>query len=158
MAWLSQQQRGSSVPAEDTGELLTVTEDPEKAQRLVLPRGQYRLSWRQPYDGPAQHLKDLTRAIEVDREFKRVHIYKLDLVPTDQLHQGEKLAQVTAVVRVLDNPLPIVPVVWGLTIVGSALSGWFVLDKVEKVSGTAGGSALFIAAAVIGLLTFIRKK
>lgn len=105
-----------------------------------------------PYDGPADTRENLLKRIDVENEFKRVYFYKVDVKPkgTDP-DTGEQVATVTAVFRVLDNPLPLVPIAWGLTAAIGSASGWFFLDKVEKV--TTNPFALLPILGVLATIT-----
>jgi len=143
------------IPVEENGDPTVLGSDPNKLKKRAVSRGQFRVSFRVAAEGdfdPAR-LRDETKEIPVDNEFKRVHIYKADLVPTGETTgEGLKLYQVTAVVRVLDNPLPLVPLAWALVAAIGAGGSWVVIDKLESFTQTSIGSLLTIAASIAGIL------
>ncbi len=170
----------NTVPREITTNARTITADPKRAGELELERGQYRISLRVPLEidetlegqsidtiqdifGPiAMHDREIPLAVPAGGEFKRFYVYKLSVVPTGEEHDGIPLARVTAVLHVLDNPLPIAAIARGLlaamrTRAGSWIAAtvgtWFVFDKVETFSPQSwAGSLLTVAGSIGGLL------
>lgn len=139
-----------TIPREITEGVRLVTDNPEAVEAIQLARGQYRISAKMPYDGKTPvHVREVAKALQLDDEFKRVYFYKISLVPLDEEHEGEKLARLTAVFHVVDNPIWIVPAIKAATVAIGAVGTWFVVDKVETfTTKSLAGTAITLAAAL----------
>lgn len=140
----------------------TLTTDPERGGDMQLERGQYRITARVPWHSDvAIHDRELPVGIAADGEFKRIYAYKLSAVPIDETAPGgEPLAQITIVAHVVDNPIPIAPIIWGVVYraapwIAGSIGGWFVIDKVERFSTQSLTGALLTSAAAVGGLLLL---
>ena len=120
---------------------------------MTLQRGQYKVTATVPLrdaSGDAEtYVRDQMRAIPTQGEHKRVYVYRLSLVPTWQTTaDGTALGRLTAVFHVVDNPLPLVPIIWGFNIVAGSVGSWFVVDKLEGFTSSTGGSIVTTLAAI----------
>lgn len=149
----------SLVPRESTIDPQLVTADPAAARDLPLRRGQYRITGKmamKPGFKPV-FLQNITRAIRAgDNEAKRVHFYKIEFLPTGEIIDGAQVARFTVVAHIIDNPVWLVPLLWGAAGIGTALGGWMLVDKVESFTETGTGKVLSIAAAMVTILLGIR--
>jgi hypothetical protein len=143
-----------TVPAEETGPTETLAQSPEKARELNLSRGQYRTEFLVPAKTDPKTKTGETKRIEMGGEYKRVHFYKVDVSPTGQTtDDGEKLARVTAVFRVIDNPLPLVPIAWGAAgLVGVGGGSWLLFSSAESFVEDTQWPILTGTAAIMSLL------
>lgn len=151
----------SKIPFEENSHPKLLSDDPETAASLHLLRGQYRTRWTIPYEGEVVSVHDKLVAVPYEDELKRVFIYKLDVIPLDEQKDGQNVAQVTCVYRIIDNQLPIAAIAWGITALVSTVGGWFVIDKAEEFTGTGVGSLvtiLTIATAALGLYGWVKRS
>lgn len=144
------------TPRERSTHYRTIATGHDESEGLQLARGQYRVQYTIPYDGEPQRIRNTTKALDTGDEYKRVHFYKMDVHPLDEPdpETGEPVARVTAVFHVLDNVIPLAPLVWAgsAAIIGG--TGWLFLDKVETVSERAPIAFVPILAA-IGTIYFL---
>jgi hypothetical protein len=121
----------------------------------MLSRGQYRVRLVMPRvsEEAASRAAQLVQ-IPVDNELKRVQLYKVDSVPSDGPN-GEEYSTVTAIFRVIDNPLPLVGLIPFLVYGGGA---WLLIDKVESFGESGIGKLLTIMAAAVTVFVFLRDK
>jgi hypothetical protein len=139
-----------TVP-EPQGQQVTIAQDLTQAAKMQLMRGSYKISGFMENVGDSHLIEDEVRAIPVGDEYKRVYFHKVDVQPSEIRGEREG-SRFTQVVTVLDNPLPLAPLVWAGSAVATLGSGWFFVDKVESFTETGTGQFLTIAAAVGGLV------
>lgn len=141
------------MPAEKTGAVETIARGPDAA-KLSLTRGQYRTSFKVAASSDAATVENETRRVLMDGERKRVHFYKVDAIPTGETtDEGEELVKVTAVFRVIDNPLPLAPVAWGAAaLVGVGGGGWLLFSSAEEFVEESQWPLLTGAAAIISIM------
>lgn len=129
----------------------------------VLTRGQYRIlfsgSWAEQFVDDLNIVTFREKQIDLNHvdpdsgeirgtELKRIHIFKMDVMPPD----ADGVSRATAVIRVLDNPLPLIGVVAGLAaIVGGAVT-WVSVDGFDTFAEEAAGFAQQIALVGLVLL------
>lgn len=142
-----------SLPSEQTGATETLAEG-EKAKDLNLRRGQYRAQFTIPADiGDATGIQNETHRIKMSGEMKRVHFYKVDAVQQDEKNEdGQKLATVTAVFRVIDNPIPLVPIAWGAVGLIGAGGSWLLFDKAETFVEETSFPIITTAVSIVSVL------
>lgn len=142
-----------TVPDESTEETRTLAEG-EAANELSLRRGQYRVTFTVPAATDPATVEGRTERVRVGDEYKRVHFYKVDVTPTGETTKGgQPLARVVAVLHVIDNPLPLVPIAWGAAaLVGVGGGGWLLFDSAEKFVSSSQWPILTGAAAVLSVL------
>jgi hypothetical protein len=142
-----------TIPTEKTGDVQTLATG-EAANDVTLHRGQYRASYTVQASTDPRTVKNKTERIRVGDEMKRVHFYKVDAVPTGKTDdEGNDLTKVTAVFRLIDNPVPLVPIAWG----GAALLGlgggsWLLFDSAESFVEETQWPILTGAAAIMGIM------
>lgn len=144
----------NSLPTEHTGATETLA-DGEKAKNLNLRRGQYRTQFTVPKDvGEARTIQGETRRLKIGSEMKRVHFYKVDAVPlSGETDDGESLSQITAVFRVIDNPIPLVPIAWGAAgLIGVGGGGWLLFSSAETFVEDSKLGIISTAAAIVSVL------
>lgn len=141
----------ANPPAEIFGDTVLVSDQHNKAIKTALQRGQHKVSAVISYEGNAQTFDNVLKKIDVDGEFKRVYFHKVDIRPVDS-----QKAMLTTVFHVLDNPLPLVPIVWGASIVAGATAGYFFVDKVESFSSTIGGKISIVIAGIVAYFTVFK--
>lgn len=136
--------------------------NPGEAETTFLSRGQYRLQLRVMFDEPpgesateAQFLQQGMFRIATEAELKRIYIFKADVMPPQD--NGEQL--VTAIFRVVDNPIWLPSIIATL---GAVIGGTVVYSSLDAVEGyTEGGQdilrSLSLAAAVISILWFFNR-
>jgi len=146
---------GSTYPREIVGQLKTIASTPEEVAKLGLVRKQYRVIVYFPDttgNAKEQHFKNVEKTLPIDNENKRVLFYKIDIVPTDHKDKnGNKLIKVTSVFLLLDNQILILPIVWGLSAIGSLTAGYFFVDKVQEYQKTTGGEITTLALTALGI-------
>lgn len=147
-----------TVPEESTGQTSTVSTDPKELRNTSLRRGQYRIVFTVAAEGEAQRLEGKTKAIDTGDEYKRVHFYKVDAQPLDQTDgQGRPLTRITAVVHVLDNPLPLVPIAWGAAaLVGVGGGSYLLFSSAESFVEESGSDVVFIAASIFSIMLGVK--
>jgi len=147
-----------SLPREVTQHYSDLARGAE-AEGLDLSRGQYRASYRIPYEGEAIRVRNRTQALDSGDEFKRVHFYKIDVHPLEEPDPvtGQPVAQVTAVFHVLDNPLPLVPIAWAGLAAAVGGAGWLLMDKAEEVTTSGPLALLPLVAAGLTVYLFVRN-
>lgn len=155
----SQQPRSSqpsSSGIRDLGQYTLRDLRTDAAEGTALVRGMYRIQWTATLAAGAEARAESIRGAEITvpagGEFKRVQVDKLDAVPT-----GDGRVIYTAVVSVLDNPLPLVPIVWGLTALAGGVVSWLTLDKLQQFTESLPGSILTISAAALALWFAFKK-
>jgi hypothetical protein len=95
--------------------------------------------------------------LPMEGERKRVFLYKADAVDSEGPN-GEPMTTVTAVFRVLDNPIPAVLIGYSiLTAIGGA-AAWFTIDKLESFGESTFGKLLLIVSAAVGIFWILQQK
>jgi len=95
-----------------------------------------------------------TKRIEHQGEYKRVHFYKVDLLDEGKISDdGNELRTVVAKFRVLDNPLPLVPIAWGAAaLVGVGGGSWLLFSSAESFVEESQWPILTAAASILSIL------
>lgn len=143
-----------TIPDERTGDTEVVAQG-EEAATLRLARGQYRATFIVPASiKEAQSIKGQTKRLKIEDEMKRLHFYKVDAVPTGKKSDdGEPLVKVTAVFRVIDNPIPLVPIAWGAAgLLGVGGGGWLLFSSAESFVEDTQWPILTGAAAILSIM------
>lgn len=135
---------------EPKGAVATIATGIDKSSRMNLSRGSYIIRGYVENMEVASLIENEMRAIPVDGEFKRVFFHKIDVQPPE-MKNGKIGSKFTQVITVIDNPIPLVPVVWAAAAVSSLTAGWFFVDKVETFTESSTGKFLSVAATVAGL-------
>lgn len=135
----------ANPPAEIFSNTRILSESNDEAIKLALPRGQHKIKALISYSGEAKTFDNVEKKIDIQGEFKRIYFHKIDVRPV-----AEDKAMLTLVFHILDNPIPIVPIVWAGSIVASAVAGYFFIDKVETFTNTIGGKISIALAVVTG--------
>lgn len=134
----------------------TIARGNEQADELLLKKGSYKVVSRVPFNGLSPvFLQDMKKGVEIDGQIKRVYFHKIELDQIAEPEPGYKTARQTIEYTLLDNPVPVRPVVDSATVlaVGSTQDG----AKIEQVQEfndfnlseiaiTAGAVASFIFA------------
>lgn len=89
-------------------------------------------------------------------ERKRVFFHKIDIGAPVSDESGT-WSEGTAIFTVLDNPLPLLPIVWGGVVLAGMAGSWLFVDKLEKFTNTAGGQLFTIAAAALAVYLIARR-
>lgn len=141
-----------TIPEEETGDVKTLAKGEDVAE-LNLSRGQYRASFTVPAETNPKSVEGRTERVRVEGEMKRVHFYKVDAVPLDEeTEEGKNLTKVTAVFRVIDNPLPLAPIAWGAAaLVGVGGGSWLLFDSAESFVEETQWPILTGAAAILSV-------
>lgn len=113
-------------------------------------RGQYRITFRVPPGDVPDGLALLDQMIVIPAEAeggesKRIWVHKMEAI------EGEDETRIVLVATVIDNVFPIAILAKGAVWAIGGAAVWLSLDKVEKVSQTAGGSIFLIALSVVGV-------
>lgn len=144
----------NQLPTEQISDTELLASSHQQAKQLNLKRGQYRITgWvaANEYQSYEQFKRDLTKLIPQGAEKKRVHFHKIDVGERQEIKKDgdDYLAHpYTLVFTVVDNPIPVVPIIWGASIIGSATAGWFFVDKVEAFTETSSGKLITVAASL----------
>lgn len=126
---------------------------PEQVKAITLKRGSHKIRGYLPNIKTAALYENKQIALPIDGEFKRIFVHKLDVQPPEMNEEaGEMVSRFTADITILDNPLPLVPIFWGLAGIGTFGSGWFFVDKVESFTETGTGKVITILAALITII------
>lgn len=154
--------RAGRIP-ENVSDPVTISEDPETNKNILLSRGQYRARGRFQVSGRPDPEKMLQSNIELpiqyQGEYKRVVLHKIDIQPArHDPALGENFSDYTIVFTVVDNPLPLVPIVWGVAGVATLTSGYFFVDKVESFTETGTGSLLMLGLTAAALFLAIGDR
>lgn len=162
---------GNNVPDELPGQPVAIdlTSGPDN---VALTRGQYRIRFTVKLDAIFAEQAFESGAILIDNktvrinardpltgdqlvdELKRIHVYKLDMMPPD----SEGVSTCTAVIRVLDNPLIVSGIVTALALAaGAAGFAWLNVDDIGGVAEEFSlfGNSLMVAAAFVSLYLFV---
>jgi len=127
------------------------TEDEVKA--VTLKRGSHKIRGFFPNIQTAALYENKQIALPLDGEYKRVFVHKLDVQPPEYSEEyGEMISRFTADITILDNPLPLIPIFWGIAGIGSFTAGWFFVDKVETFTSTGTGKVVTIFGAIITII------
>jgi hypothetical protein len=129
----------------------------EDAEQVGLTRGTYKIVSTIPYEGKGKIVRGVTKSIPQNNEFKRIRFDKIDIVPTDELINGQPAGKMTIVAEVIDNPIWLPALVYGGLAIGSLTAGYFFIDKVEEFSNE---SIIPLGAMIltgIGLYLGIKK-
>ena len=146
-------QQNFNPPSEIFGTSRTLSASHDEAVKLALTRGQHKIKALIPYEkNNAVSIDNVLKKLDIEGEFKRVFFHKIDIRPIE----GEDKAVLTATFHVLDNPIPVIPIVWGASIVASATAGVFFIDKVESFSNSFGGIVSIGIALVVGYFTIFK--
>lgn len=118
----------------------SISIQPGGAEKVSLSRGQYRIRARMRFEEPPgqgdtepQYIKPgwfrLNPSIEGEgaKELKRIYVHKFDLMPPD----AENLQEVTAIIRIVDNPIWIPALLLGLGAVAGGVLSYSVIDGVD---------------------------
>lgn len=144
------------VIMEPTGGLKTIVSGADAALSAALGRGAYIIrATVQNNTGSPAFVENREYLIPVSGEQKRIFFHKVDISAPVEI-EGEMVSQMVAVVTVIDNPLPLLPIVWAASIIGSLTAGWFFVDKVERFTTSAAGQVLTFAAVGIAALVAYR--
>jgi hypothetical protein len=149
---------GTPLP-EPGGIIDAVYSGAEAATLGTLVKGSYKLTGRIANAARVPVLitnKTITVPADSGRQLKRVYIHKLS-IERAQVIDGAPGSGFEAIVTVLDNPLPVAAIVYGLSAVATLTAGWFFVDKVDRFTNTTSGSIITIAAAVAGLWLIFSK-
>lgn len=144
-----------AMVSEQVSEPIELGADPVGNRYMTLKRGQYRIQGRINVKQVPDPEKMLMRNVEVplliDNEYKRVAFHKIDIQPPKEV-DGEMMASYTMVFTVVDNPIPLAPIIWGAASTISLVSGYFFVDKVESFTKTGTGSLVLIGLSAAALL------
>jgi hypothetical protein len=148
-----------AVMPEPTGDLQTLAIGSDASSVVLLKRGSYRIQGEMENYDLAKLEINKSIAIPVDGEFKRIFIHKLDVQKPTKGADGSQKSRFTAVITVIDNPVPIIPIIYGVSIIGSLTAGWFFVDKVQKFGDTFTGRTITFLTVVVllfGVYKFFR--
>lgn len=130
--------------------------DPATLQK-GLERGSFRIRFKvkvpasvtTPYD-----IRNQETQVQLENERKRIYVHRVEVVPLDQVSDDgqTRIAQATATVTLVDNPLPVALVLLAVTAVGTPVAGWFFLDKIEEFTQSGIGQFTIVAASVLGVV------
>lgn len=133
--------------SEPAGLTYTILEDPYKISDAMLKRGAYIVrGFMDPKNSDGSFQQNEIITVPIDGERKRVYIHKVDISAAEWIGE-KKLSKFTIVITVIDNPVPIVPIVYGVSAMGTLVAGWFFVDKVEEFTETSTGSIITLGAA-----------
>lgn len=137
---------------EPTGFTSVILDNPYAASEALLRRGGYVIRGvMEAGSASGTFIQNRLITVPIDGEQKRVFLHKIDISEPEMI-QGRKSSRLTLVVTVIDNPVPVVPIVYGVSAIGTLVAGWFFVDKVEQFTETGTGQVLSIgAAALLGL-------
>lgn len=142
----------TNKPSEIFGISRTLSSDHSEAIKLALQRGQHKVRAIVPYGGGAKSIEGVSKKINIEDEFKRIYFHKIDLKP---IEESEGKAVLTLVFHVIDNPIPLVPIIWAGSIVASLGAGVFFVDKVESFTNSFGG---WLSIGLAGLTLFLTLR
>jgi len=154
---ITQQLKQNALPSEQITNTKILARGNKQAKQLNLKRGQYRVKgWvaANEYKSYSQFKRDVMKLIPQGNEKKRVFFRKIDVGNRQEIKKDGQDYQAhpfTLVFTVIDNPIPLEPVIWGASIIGSATAGWFFVDKVETFTETGTGSFISIIAGLATL-------
>ena len=127
----------------------------EQAKSQDLSRGSYKINAVIEYTGSPVFITNEEKGLNVGEEIKRVFYHKIE-IKNIRTEGGRRVADLITKFTVVDNPLPLVPIIWGASIVASGTAGWFFLDKAQEFTETTGGKLITVLAA--GLSAFVIFK
>lgn len=137
--------------------LITIEEEHEAAETMGLKRGTYKVFSEIEFKGQRPvFVQNQEKAIPVDGELKRVFFHKVEIKNIRPLDEFRNKADLITEFTIIDNIIPLAPVIWGASIIGSGVAGYFFVDKVQEFTETTTGSFITVAASVLGIIVGIK--
>jgi len=138
----------------------------KSAARLNLTKGSYQIKGEIEANN-AEPITIFDRELIVtgsDGTPKRIYIHRLHIAPAEIVINDEERGEISGAkfnmsFTVIDNPIPIAGIVYGLGAIGTLVSGYFFVDRVDKfTSSTTGGLITLALAGVSAYIAFKNYK
>ena len=143
---------GTVLPVSGVLETLAEGEEAE-GENIALLAGQYRITGYVDEVLERGQVTNVQKSVLWDGEYKRVHYHKVDIIPEPDNNR----TRITSVIEILDNPLPLVPIIWGLSAVATGVAGYFFVDKVQEFTTTGLNPLLLTLGTVATLIMLYRS-
>lgn len=118
--------------------------------KIMLQRGKYLFTFRAPLDAPFGSLGSVN-PVEIDVWGKKIIIEKYHWNTADNF--------VRVQIDIIDNPLPVVPIVLGIAgLIGLGIAGWGMADSLEQVDKIIVDTGGLMPMVVLGGLAFLAYK